>query len=434
MTRTVPPRPDPAESTLDLADPSHYDHGIPHPLFEALRARPGLVRNPDGPHGRGFWSVVRHADVVSVSRDTDTYSSEVGHIQIYDIDDDVRDARASMIDLDPPMHTRLRRLVSAAFTPRHVMSYRDAAKVRIDRSLDRLIADGGGDWVDVVAAPIPIGVICDILGVPEADHRLMIEMSDHLVEGTSGSTLDPSAYGNTTPLRELPFNSPAAFGIDDYARKARERVLAEPGDDLLTKLAFAEIDGDRLSEVEFARFFQLMIFAGNETTRSAMAHLALQHIEFGDEFDRLQRTLEDPERRVDRDAAREAAADEIVRFSSPILSFRRTATRDAVLSGTPVRAGDKVVMWYAGANFDESVFDRPRRLDLSRPKVPASVAFGGGGAHFCLGASLARLELALLLEGMHERRLRVEPAGPVGYVRSNFVNGVATLPVEVRRW
>ncbi len=430
MNPTAPSTTHPDGLGVDLADPGLYDRGIPHAVFAELRERPGLVPNPDGPHGRGFWSVVRHADVVAVSRDTDTYSSEVGHIQIYDIDDDVRDARASMIDLDPPMHTRLRRLVSAAFTPRHVMGYREAAKKRIDGALDRLTDAGGGDWVDTVAAPIPIGVICDILGVPEADHRLMIELSDHLVEGTSGSTLDPHAYGNTAPLRELPFNSPAAWGIEDYARKARARVLADPGDDLLTKLAFAEIDGDRLDETEFARFFQLMIFAGNETTRSAMAHLALQRIEFGDEFDRLGRRLADPETGGDRATLLEAAADEVVRFSSPILYFRRTATRDTELAGTTVRAGDKVVMWYAAANFDESVFDRPLRVDLARPKVPASVAFGGGGAHFCLGASLARLELALLLEGLHERRIELVSTGPVAYVRSNFVNGVATLPVE----
>ena len=197
----------------DLADPATYDRGIPHAAFADLRATSGLVRNPDGPWGSGFWSITRLDDLVAVSRDPQTYSSAVGHIQIYDVDEDVVDARASMIDLDPPIHTRLRRLVSSAFTPKHVQDYVGDVRRRISERLDALEAAGGGDWVAEVAAPIPIGVICSLMGVPEADHDLMIEMTDHLVEGTSSAELDPGAYGNTRPLRELPFNSPAAFGV-----------------------------------------------------------------------------------------------------------------------------------------------------------------------------------------------------------------------------
>jgi cytochrome P450 len=168
----------------DLADPDLYTHGIPQDVFAELRARPGLSWNPPSPgDDRGFWAVTRHADLVEVSRDPGTYSSAVGHIQIYDIDADALDARASMIDLDPPIHTRLRRLVSAAFTPRHVQSHTDAIRARVVDCLDRLVDDGGGDWVSAVAKPIPIGVICDIMGVPSEDHDLMIELSDHLVAG-----------------------------------------------------------------------------------------------------------------------------------------------------------------------------------------------------------------------------------------------------------
>lgn len=411
------------ESPLDIADPNHYDAGIPHHLFSQMRSTPGLTWNADGPHGAGFWSVTRLADVVTVSRDTTTFSSELGHIQIYDIDEDVRDKRASMIDLDPPVHTRLRRLVSTEFTPRHVQSYTKAARARVRRALEQLVTDGGGDWVKTVAAPIPIGVICDILGVPESDHQLMIEMSDHLVEGTSGEPLDPTAYGNITPLRELPFNSPAASGIYDYAVATRNRLLAAPADNLLSRLAHAEIDGDRLSETEYARFFQLMIFAGNETTRSAMAHLAINLMEFPEQF----RTLGSERESID------LAVEEIVRYSSPILYFRRTATADTELSGTSIRAGEKVVMWYASANFDEGVFDNPLRFDITRPKVPNNVAFGGGGAHFCLGASLARLEISVLLEEVMAMGLTLEANGPATFVQSNFVNAVEHLPVLVAR-
>lgn len=408
---------------VDLADPALFAAGIPHQAFDAMRATPGLLWNAIGGEvSDGFWVVTRHADVVEVSRDPETFSSAVGHIQIYDIDEDALDARASMIDMDPPIHTRLRRLVSKAFTPRHVQSYTPAVRARVRAALDDLAADGGGDWVDRVAKPIPIGVICDILGVPEADHALMIELSDHLVAGTSSAPLPPDAYGNTTPLRLLPFNSPAAHALNEYALNLGRRRRHDPQDDLVTKLIEAEIDGERLSEEEFANFFRLMIFAGNETTRSSMSHLALYLVDHPDQFTavRSDRTL------------LAGAAEEVVRYSSPILYFRRTATRDCELSGTPIAAGEKVVMYYAAADFDPEVFPDPLRFDVSRPNSPANVAFGGGGAHFCLGASLARLELAELIDEIVERDFAIELAGEPEFVDSNFVNGIEHLEVRIR--
>lgn len=408
---------------VDLADPALFGSGIPHQAFAAMRATPGLLWNAiGGDVSDGFWAVTRHADVVEVSRDPETFSSAVGHIQIYDIDDDALDARASMIDMDPPIHTRLRRLVSKVFTPRHVQSYTPAVRARVRAALDDLVAGGGGDWVDRVAKPIPIGVICDILGVPEADHALMIELSDHLVAGTSSAPLPPDAYGNTTPLRLLPFNSPAAHALNEYALNLGRRRRHDPQDDLVTKLIEAEIDGERLSEEEFANFFRLMIFAGNETTRSSMSHLALYLVDHPEQFAsvRSDRTL------------LAGAAEEVVRYSSPILYFRRTATRDCELSGTSIAAGEKVVMYYAAADFDPEVFSDPLGFDVSRPNSPANVAFGGGGAHFCLGASLARLELAELIDEIVERDFTIEVAGEPEFVDSNFVNGIEHLEVRIR--
>jgi len=408
---------------VDLADPALFGSGIPHQAFAAMRATPGLLWNAiGGDVSDGFWAVTRHADVVEVSRDPETFSSAVGHIQIYDIDDDALDERASMIDMDPPIHTRLRRLVSKAFTPRHVQSYTPAVRARVRAALDDLVAGGGGDWVDRVAKPIPIGVICDILGVPEADHALMIELSDHLVAGTSSAPLPPDAYGNTTPLRLLPFNSPAAHALNEYALNLGRRRRHDPQDDLVTKLIEAEIDGERLSEEEFANFFRLMIFAGNETTRSSMSHLALYLVDHPEQFAsvRSDRTL------------LAGAAEEVVRYSSPILYFRRTATRDCELSGTSIAAGEKVVMYYAAADFDPEVFPDPLGFDVSRPNSPANVAFGGGGAHFCLGASLARLELAELIDEIVERNFTIEVAGEPEFVDSNFVNGIEHLEVRIR--
>jgi len=407
---------------IDLHNADTFATGIPHEAFAQMRAASGLTWTDPGPGDRsGFWSVTRHEDLVTVSRDTTTYSSEVGHIQIYDIDEDALEARASMIDLDLPMHTRLRRLVSSAFTPRHVQQYEIAIRERVKNCLDAFEAEGEGDWVSLIAAPIPIGVISDLMGVPEQDHDFMVELSDHLVAGTGNDPLDADAYGNTTELRLLPFNSPAAFGMSEYARRLGDLRRAEPADDLISKLIEAEVDGERLSDEEFANFFRLMIFAGNETTRSSMAHLAMHLVEFADEFERVRN---DP-------SLLPSITDEVIRYSSPILYFRRTVTTATTLGGTDLQAGDKVVMWYAAANFDETQFLDAQTFRADRPQVPAHVAFGGGGAHFCLGASLARLEVSILIEELLRRNLQLQVGEPQ-FVPSNFVNGIEHLPVALK--
>lgn len=402
-----------------LHDPHAFSNGIPHETFAAMRAQPGLTWSPAVDGTAGFWSVTRHDDLVKVSRDTTTYSSGVGHIQIYDIDEDALEARASMIDMDPPIHTRLRRIISSAFTPRHVQDYRPAIQARVAVCLDALEAGGGGNWVDIVAKPIPIGVICDLMGVPEEDHDYLIGLTDHLVAGTGSEPLEPTAYGNTTDLRLLPFNSPAAWAMSEYAATLADRRRDEPADDLITKLIEAEIDGERLSRDEFANFFRLMIFAGNETTRSSMAHLALHMQQFPEAFEAV---------RQDRSLL-PAITDEVIRYSSAILYFRRTVTAPTMLSGTPLDVGDKVVMWYSAANFDEAQYPDPHAFRVDRPSASPHVAFGGGGAHFCLGASLARLEIAELIDALLDRNIAFGSVGEPEFVESNFVNGIEQLDV-----
>lgn len=405
---------------FDLNQPALFDRGIPHDVFQQMRATPGLVWNPIGKHGDGFWCVSRFKDVAEVSRDTDTFSSAVGHIQIYTIDDDALAARASMIDLDPPDHTRLRRLVNPGFIPRHLRDFEPVVRDRASAALDGLVADGGGDWVARVAKPIPIGIICDMLGVPAKDHDYMIELTDHLVAGTSAKPLDPTAYGNTIPLRLLPFNSPAAFALSNYARDLGGQRRAEPRDDLVSKLVTVEIDGERLSDAEFTNFFRLMIFAGNETTRSAISNLVLQMVQFPAAFARLKH---EPE-------LIKGAVEEIVRHASPILYFRRTATKDTELAGTSIRRGEKVVMWYAAANFDETRFPDPMAYDMQRPPLPHA-GYGGGGVHTCLGIGLARIELRVLLEEILNRDMVFEITETPHYVHSNFVNGIERLMVRI---
>jgi cytochrome P450 len=406
----------------DLSDPNVFDHGIPQAAFAQLRNLPGLAWNPlrsDGPDA-GFWSVGRFNDIMTVSRDPETFSSAVGHIQIYNIDEDALSARASMIDMDPPDHTRLRRLVNPGFIPKNIRDYAPIVRSRAAALLDRMQADGGGDWVAGLAKPIPIGIICDMLGVPSEDHGKMIEMTDYLVAGTSATPLDPTAYGNTTPLRLLPFNSPAAHGLREYARSLGARRRAEPRDDLVTKLVTLEVDGERLTDEEYTNFFRLLIFAGNETTRTAISHMALLMTQHPDQFERL---------RKDRTLV-STAVEEIVRYSSPILYFRRTATRDVELSGTLVQKGERVVMWYASGNFDEARFENAQAFDVARPALPFHAGFGGGGVHTCLGAGLARLELAVLLEEILDRGVTMKLDGEPEFVNTNFVNGLEKLHVS----
>lgn len=408
----------------DLSDPTVFDQGIPQEAFAELRRIPGLAWNKvDGSDTDGFWSVGRFDDVAAVSRDTELFSSAVGHIQIYSIDEDALDARASMIDMDPPMHTRLRSLVNRGFIPSALKRYTATVRERASEQLDLLETDGGGDWVSAVSKPIPIGIICDLLGVPSHDHELMIDLTDHLVAGTSAKPLDPTAYGNTTDLRLLPFNSPAAYALQEYARRLGEERRREPKDDLVSQLVSTEIDGEHLTDNEYSNFFRLLIFAGNETTRTAMSHLALLMAEHPGLWEMV---------RQDRSLVPNAV-EEVVRYASPILYFRRTATRDTELSGTPIAAGDKVVMWYASANFDEGHFEDPVRFDPTRPTRPLHAGFGGGGVHTCLGAGLARIELTQLVEEILDRGLSLEVTEAPEYVSSNFVNGVEKLMVAVRR-
>jgi cytochrome P450 len=410
---------------LDLADASAFDAGVPHETFAAMRATPGLTWNPtndggaDG--GDGFWCVGRYADVSQVSRDPATFGSAAGHIQIYNIDEDALAARASMIDMDPPEHTRLRRLVAPAFMPNIIKSYEPIVRKRVSDALDTLMRDGGGDWVKLLSKPIPIGIICDMLGVPPEDHDLMIELTDYLVAGTSEAELDPGAYGNTTPLRLLPFNSPAAHGLRSYASELGELRRRSPRDDLVSTLVHAEVGGERLTDEEYTNFFRLLVFAGNETTRSAMSHLALQWVMFPEQFERLSA---EPK-------LLDSAVEEVVRYASPILYFRRTAMCDTTLAGTPIKAGERVVMWYASANFDEAQFEDAMRFDVSRPRSIKHAGFGGGGVHICLGAWLARLELKALLSEISDRGIRCELAAPPEYVSSNFVNGIEHLEVNI---
>lgn len=408
--------------SIDIASQELYERGVPHEEFRVLREHDPVHWHPWDWRGGGFWALTKHADVTHVSRDPETFSSGAGHIYLWDLEPDALEARRSLIETDGAAHARLRRIVSSAFTPKKVRDYEAYTREIAQGLLDGVIAQGEFDWVEGVAAPLPINVIVSILGIPDEDAQMMIDLSNHLAEGTSDIPLDPSAYGNTTPLRLLPFNSPAAFALFEYGRQIGEERRRNPTDDLVSRLVHAEVDGDSLTDAEYTNFFQLMVFAGNETTRTAISQGMLALMEHPDEFERVFR---EPD-------VIATAVEELIRWGSPVMYFRRTATRDTEIRGIPIAAGDKVVMWYVSANYDEEVFEDPYRLDLGRvPNEQAS--FGAGGPHYCLGAFLARLEIRILLEEIRARNVRFELAGKPRRLRSNFVNGLASMPVRVVR-
>ncbi len=408
------------DTPIDISSPSLYLQGIPYDRFTPILEAPGLTWHPYD--NNGFWAVTRHADVKEVSKRPEIFSSGIGHTNLWDLEADALEARRSIIDTDAPDHTRLRRLVSKAFTPRNIGMWEDTTRRITCELLDEFISAGGGDWVEMVAAPLPIRVILSILGVPIKDAEFLVELSDYLVEGTSDQPSLPSnAFGNTTELRLLPFGSPASHALFEYAEAIGTQYRKNPQDNIITQLVQAEESGDRLSNVEYRNFFHVLVFAGNETTRTAITHGAMAFADFNQQWTRL---MNDP-------ALIDSAVEEVLRWATPVLHMRRTASIDTELAGTEITAGDKVVMWYAAANRDPRVFNDPFHFDVGRAENP-HFAFGGGGPHFCLGAFLARMEIRILLQEMRVRALSLRQTEAPVRAPSNFVHGVLSVGLEPR--
>jgi cytochrome P450 len=393
---------------------------IPHETFAHLR-REAPVWWYDWPLGQGYWCVTRHADVVAISRDTKTFTSEQG-ANLEDLDAEQQVARRSMLETDPPRHTRLRGLVGPPFTPRAIKAYEVALRELTTAVLDRALPLAELDFVEEIAKQLPIRVLCQLLGAPDEDTDRLIDWGDRMIGNTDPELADVLHDSpDSERYRMLPFRSPAALELFEYGHGLAAERRRRPQDDLVSKLANAEIDGQTLTEQEFDTMFLLLVVAGNETTRQAIAHGMLALIENPDEWKRL---VDDPA------LVWTAAADEILRWSSPVLHFRRTATQEVELGGRTIEPGDKVVIWYVSANFDEQVFEDPLRFDVGRRPNP-HVTFGGGGPHFCLGAHLAKLEVQVMFEALVERVAGMELSGPPERMRTNFTNALKRMPVRV---
>ena len=407
--------------TVDLANPDTFVERIPYEYFDWLRANEPVFWHPEEPPNHGFWVVTKHADLVQMHRDFRTFSSEVGHVAIEELQPDELAARQSMLETDPPKHTRLRRIVSQFFTPRVVGAYEEFVRSLARETIDRALPLGEFDFVEEISAPYPINVLVRILGAPPEDAPHLIALGDRMIANTDPDYADVVVgQEDTSEYRLLTFRSPAAVELADYGAALAARRRADPQDDLVSKLVHAEVDGESLADREFSNFFALLVIAGNETTRQGLSR-AMQIL--ADHPGELSELGDDP-------SLIPVALEEILRHATPVLYFRRTATVDTELSGVAIRAGDKVTMWYISANFDEDEFEDPYRFDIRR-QPNEHVTFGKYGPHHCLGAYLARLEMRVMLEELLPRIRSIEVTGPAPRVRSNFINGVKRLPVRV---
>ena len=371
--------------------------------------------------GPGFWSVLRYEDIVTASRDVRTFSSSRG-ISFEDPTDEDMAARRTIIDTDPPGHTKLRKILSGSFTQRAVAVYQHFVEVLTEEVLDAGLTSAPFDVVDAVAKDVPIRVLARIMGLPAGDLPLFIDLGDRLIANTDPDITDV-VWGrdDTDAYRRFPFRSPYGKQLWDLGRAIVHDRLGSPGDDVLSALLRAEVDGERLSETDLDNFFSIMVVAGNETTRIAIAQGVLAFCEHPEQWDRLRA---DP-------GLLDTATEEVLRWTCPTHFMRRTATTATELGGAIIRAGDKVVLWYVSGNRDEDEFARPDTFDIAR-SPNRHLSFGRGGPHLCLGAHLARLEIRVVLAALARRVAGFELAGPPRRIRSNFTNGLKELPVRVR--
>lgn len=390
---------------IDIIDSKWFEDGTPHELFARMRAEAPVRWNPLS-DGTGCWCVTKHADVSTVSRDTETFSSFRAGIflhpdQVIPLDL----TRNLLLYMDPPQHTKYRLILQKAFTPNTVRALEDAIRARVVKTIDKFVADGEADIVDDLAVPIPLGVLTELMGVPEEDIKQFEEWTEEIEAAQRAP--EPNAA------------TEVFVHMAGYLHATIERQAAEGNDEtLVMKLRAAEVEGEKLTDPEILVFFGLLAFAGNDTTRNTLAnglHALLQHP------DQLQALIDDP-------TLIPNAVEEILRYTSVVRWFNRTATKDTELNGQAIAEGDRVILWYASASFDEEVFEDPTAFDIHRAK-PDHKAFGGGGRHFCLGAGLARAELRIALEEITQRLPNLQQAGDVERIPSSWANALVKLPV-----
>ena len=402
-------------SDVDLANPDLYVSGVPHEVFTWLRREDPVHWNP-ATNGRGFWSITKYDDIVAISKNPEVFSSarEHGGHRIYDENIvgtagmGAEETDAPFISMDPPAHNRYRRMISPGFGPSRLKALEGQIHDRVCNILDRLGARKECEFVTEVAAELPIQVLAELLGIPQADRLKLFDWSNSMIAED-----DPE-------LRKGPEETAADVrAMIEYSGRLWEERVANPGPDLISMLIHPDADGEVMSKERYLGTFILLVAAGNETTRNSISGGLITLARFPEQRQRL----------ADNPPLYGTAAAEIIRYVSPIMHMRRTAIADSVVRGKTIRRGDKVIMWYASANRDEQIFTNPFGFDLTRAEA-TQLGFGVG-QHFCLGARLAELQLRIFFTEFLRRYPKAEPSGPIRRMRSNFVAGIKEMPVRL---
>lgn len=404
-----------------LANLDLFDGGAPWGLFDELRALPGLHWSDEEPPNSGFWSVTRYHDIVRVLRDTETFTS-TQFTNLEEVDADMQDQRRSLLETDGLRHRAMRRMLQGEFTPQAVAKYETFLRGITATTLDAALAKGSFDFVQEVSADFPIRVLARLLDVPDSDTGKLIEWGNRMVGNTDPEHADVLiGSADSDAYRHVPFRSPAAVEVYEYGRHMADARRGKGGTDLVSLLANGVPgDGVPLTEDEFNTNFLLLVVAGNETTRHTITHSMSNLLNNPEQLEILRN---DP-------TLIPWAVEEFLRYASPVYHFRRTATHDTELSGTPIAEGQKVVTWFASGNRDDAVFEDPYRFDVTRTPNE-HMSFGRGGPHMCLGNALARIELRIMFEDLLTRDVTLERTGDIDFLRSNFVHGIKRMPVRV---
>jgi cytochrome P450 len=379
----------------------------PPPFFE-------VPENPFGTDERGWYALVRHADVAEASRNPELFSSAAGATSMIDLPVEFNEYFGSMINMDDPRHARLRRIVSRAFTPKMIKKFEEDVQRTAGQIVDDLLVTGPCDFVQQVSARLPLKIICEMMSIGDEHYAMVLKNTNIILSGADPEFISEDM--NEAIAQILTAGQELAELVTGLAQERQ----VNRGDDLVSALATANIDGEQLTHAELASFFVLLVVAGNETTRNAISHALNLLTEHPDQRELL---LADFEGRIG------TAVEEVVRYVSPVIWMRRTLTRDTVMNGHAYREGDKVVLFYQSANRDETVFADPDRFDITRSPNP-HVGFGSAGPHFCLGAHLARREISAMLRELLTRVPDIRAAGEPDYLLSSFINGIKHLPCE----
>ncbi len=406
-------------SDIDLSDPEFWlqDRSFREGAFKTLRDESPfqffderVIEDAPFPPGPGYRAITRHDDIWHISRNPQLFCSGKGS-NIGDLPVEMNEFFGSMINMDDPKHFRLRNIVSRGFTPKEITRVERQVIERAAKLVNDLFErfpNGECDFVEEVAAPLPLAIICDMMGIPEEDHKQIFHWTN-VILGVG----DPEFVGSYEDLMRV------ALEMFTYAQNLGQSRVDSPQDDVTSAMMNAVVDGERLTAQEFGSFFILLVVAGNETTRNAISH-------------GMKLLTDHPDQRKiwfdDFETHTKTAVEEIVRYATPVIHFRRTVTEDTELSGQKLNAGDKVVMFYASGNRDERAFDNPYKFDITRTVTPAQVGFGAGGPHFCLGANLARREIAVMFDEIRRRMPNLRITGEPAYLQSSFINGIKRMP------